>query len=318
MTDLIDTVQLQEISDSLIQLFEVTLPSGTVAYLHKGLEEGVTSVFFPNKEGTAINEYVTIPIEVVGVKTSSTGRIPRPTLSMANIPSLTRNQSSNEQLGPDLLVDEGLNSNEDLIGMRVDYRITLGKYLSASAGEAPTPAVEFPSQTYVIDRVSAESNIAVEFELASPMDVEGVKLPARNVIGRYCPWKYQGYYLDGDGGCVWDLDSRNRFFTQSNSAIDTSGINAWSSDNATYVSGTRVKTVETGTYAGEYTRIWEALRDVPLNRNPVTSKSYWKRIDVCGKLIESCKVRFQETISGDTDTNARLPFGGFPGTRKIK
>lgn len=317
MTDLIDTVQLQSVGDSLIQLFEITLPSDSIAYLHKGLDEGVESIFFPNKQGTAINEYSTIPIQITGVKTTASGAMARPILAMANVPALTRNQASNEELGPDILAEEGINANEDLIGMRINYRVTLGKYLSASAGETPTAPVEFPSQTYVIDRVTSENNLVVEFELASPVDVEGVQIPARNVIGRYCPWKYQGYYLDRDGGCVWDLDSRNRFYTRSNSTIDTSSINTWSSDNSTYVAGTRVKTEETVNDIN-YVRIWEALTDVPINRSPTVSKSYWKRIDVCGKLIESCKVRFQEVVDGETDTNARLPFGGFPGTRKIK
>ena len=37
MSDLIDTVQLQETADTLVTLFEITLPSGTIVYFFDGL-----------------------------------------------------------------------------------------------------------------------------------------------------------------------------------------------------------------------------------------------------------------------------------------
>ena len=51
-----------------------------------------------------------------------------------------------------------------------------------------------------------------------------------------------------------------------------------------------------------------------------TGSNYWKaddtsttnaNEDVCGKRLESCKLRF-------SGTNANLPFGGFPGAGQIK
>ena len=49
MTDLIDTVQLQEIDDSYVELFDVTLPSGTKVYLINGLDDGQNNIYFPQK-----------------------------------------------------------------------------------------------------------------------------------------------------------------------------------------------------------------------------------------------------------------------------
>ena len=44
MSDLIDTVQLQETADALVTLFEVTLPSGTIAYFFNGLDDGTNNI----------------------------------------------------------------------------------------------------------------------------------------------------------------------------------------------------------------------------------------------------------------------------------
>jgi len=64
---------------------------------------------------------------------------------------------------------------------------------------------------------------------------------------------------------------------------------------------------------------------------PSATSKYWMRADVCGKLLSSCKARYQgvfhnsssNTTHGysksDTfDTEVSLPFGGFPGTRKFR
>ena len=60
------------------------------------------------------------------------------------------------------------------------------------------------------------------------MDVEGVTIPGRMVIGKYCPWKYQGHALNEEGGCTWPLDSRGRFFDETDTLItrDISTISA--------------------------------------------------------------------------------------------
>ena len=44
MSDIIDTVQLQETEDALVTLFEITLPSGTVAYFFDGLDDGTNNI----------------------------------------------------------------------------------------------------------------------------------------------------------------------------------------------------------------------------------------------------------------------------------
>lgn len=334
MSNIIDTVQLQSTEEVLVELFDITLPNGTLVHFVNGLNEGTDSIYFPSKtldtnsqsptyNKYPLKEYIAIPIEVSGIETAGSGAANRPTLNIANIPVLSRSLSNDETVLQDVLETEGINNNEDLLGSRVVIRRTfLSKTYTSSSTSPSTSPVEFPSQTYIFDRVGAENNVIVEFELASPMDIEGVRLPNRVVVGKYCPWRYQGHFIENeqneaskDGGCTWPLDSNGRFFDVNNNIItkDISTISLWS-NSATYSANDKVKTT-----TNNHTQIWIALRAVPANKDPEKQKSYWKRLDVCGKTLESCKVRFQGN-NNNTDLNTAyvLPFGGFPGSRQFR
>ena len=65
------------------------------------------------------------------------------------------------------------------------------------------------------------------------------------------------------------------------------------------------------------------------NITPENGSSYWNRGDVCGKLLQSCKMRYQAIGSTSAtgqnllpsdllDTSKILPFGAFPGSRKFR
>jgi lambda family phage minor tail protein L len=341
MSDIIDTVQLQETAESLVTLFEITLPSGTVAYFFDGLDDGTNNIYFPEKTITnsayVLKEYIAIPIGIEGIESSSSGASNRPTLSVANIPILSRSISSNsdgaddEKNILDILNSEGITNNEDLLTSKVVIRRTLfGKTYTSSDSNPSAAPVEFPSQTYIIDRVSAENNIMVQFELANPMDIEGVRLPSRVVIGKYCPWRYQGHFLPNstgtsskDGGCTWALDSNGRFFDKDDNVI-TKNISSIPTYNAATTNTTRALGYKTKTITNGHTEIWQTIRVVPAEvsngqYNPRSSKAYWQRLDVCGKTLNSCKIRFQGNNTDDSLNSVFvLPFGGFPGAKQFK
>lgn len=341
MSDIIDTVQLQETAESLVTLFEITLPSGTVAYFFDGLDDGTNNIYFPEKTITnsayVLKEYIAIPIGIEGIESSSSGASNRPTLSVANIPILSRSISSNsdgaddEKNILDILNSEGITNNEDLLTSKVVIRRTLfGKTYTSSDSNPSAAPVEFPSQTYIIDRVSAENNIMVQFELANPMDIEGVMLPSRVVIGKYCPWRYQGHFLPNstgtsskDGGCTWALDSNGRFFDKDDNVI-TKNISSIPTYNAATTNTTRALGYKTKTITNGHTEIWQTIRVVPAEAsngqyNPRSSKAYWQRLDVCGKTLNSCKIRFQGNNTDDSLNSVFvLPFGGFPGAKQFK
>lgn len=292
MSEIIDTVQLQEVDDSLVDLYELEVRGETI-YLYGGLDGGASVQF---SDGSQLNEYFEFPIELEGIDMSSDGAASRPTLRIANVISLIGLMNNDASEIGNEAAYLGIVKNEDLIGAKITRRRTLGKYL----GQAGSP-VEFPKQIFILDRISSENNVVVEFELASPFDVEGVKLPARVVIGKYCPWKYQGASDSPPcGGCTWPKDSRGLYLDINDDPI---------TGHTVYNNGTTYFAQDKVSYNDN---IYRCVRD-NVGNQPDKSPAYWVRIDLCGKTISSCKARFQ-----NTNTNAPLPFGGFPGSRKFK
>lgn len=83
-------------------------------------------------------------------------------------------------------------------------------------------------------------------------------------------------------------------------------------------------------YSNEVWRIARSHTSSATTAPSATSK-YWVRADACGKLLSSCKARYQAIFhdsssdathgfsKSDTfNTEVALPFGGFPGTRKFR
>jgi len=319
MTDLIDAVQDDSIDDSFVELFEVSVPDSTTYYLFNGLDDGTDKIEFRQ------NDYVAIPIQIEGIEMSATGAASRPTLSVANIPALTKNLNSNEELLQDIREALNFETNDDLIGTRVIYHRTLKSNTDNNSATSP----EFPPQVFYIDRIAAENNLFVAFELASPFDIEGAKLPHRVVIGKYCPWQYQGVQLGLGGGCTWPLNNqpfadpngKGLYFESDDDLISrdltqTAAINVWAAGTS-YTPGNKAFTTDT-VNGYTHTRVWEALFS-STGKDPRTYRKYWKRIDLCSKTLTGCKKRFQGNYSGSTlDQNVSLPFGGFPGSKKFK
>lgn len=352
MTDLIDTVQLQEIDDELVELFDVTLPGydsdgGNGNYfLFNGFDENNSQISFNSKN------YSALPIQITGIEINSAGAHSRPTLTIANIPALTANLEVDvSEPGDVTTLDEmrqlatagilEFDTNDDLVGTKVVYRKTLVSKLAS--GE------EFPAQTFFIDRIASETNLLVTFELASPMDVEGAKIPARMVIGQYCPWQYQGIVQGFGGGCSWSQHNflpaadtavveykdtgQRRYFKKDDTEIILTTGGGFTSDLVSHNSGQYDSTHEYSAGNIVYTEetgntdvfknakfIWEALT-TSTGKDPRYTRRYWKRIDLCGKTLNSCKIRYQgsSTVGDATlDKTVPLPFGGFPGSKKYR
>lgn len=77
--------------------------------------------------------------------------------------------------------------------------------------------------------------------------------------------------------------------------------------------------------------VWRATVAHTSNNDnaPEAGAAFWVRADFCGKLLQSCKIRYQAvgatTATGNNfipstelSTKAILPFGAFPGTRKFR
>lgn len=397
MTDVIATdLQGQQIESPVVDLFELTLPSGSVVYFHPGKDDDLSDIQFKTKEPNSsgnytVNSYTAIPAALDGMEIQADGAIARPTISIANV-------------GTTVLTGNSSLKYSDLVGQTIVKRQTLAKYLvggSAYDNTATTPPMELTSVKYKIDRISQETNVAIVFELAVAYDLEGIQLPRRRVVGKYCSWMYQGQNLYGKGGCNASLsgeytnevdggDTTSTFYTDidNNFLVKISDINFASIANwlqltnytkdSEYVktdSGTRAwqcindhfsgnttnhptnsrsgsdywaevrpyaEYANTGTYAVGYLvrhsitinnktvkAIFECLiaHTSSSSTIPELGSPYWKRIDLCGKTLQSCKCKFNTKAKnsglnsslpgGHKIDNSPLPFGGFPSTGRF-
>jgi len=120
-------------------------------------------------------EYEPIPIIATGFDRTTKGQIPQPELQVSNIFGTLSGLIA---------------SLDDLIGVKVYRRRTLAKYLGNFSTNDYT--TYFPTDIYYIERKVAETNMSVTFQLASPLDLEGIQLPRRVVTHNHCLWEYRG------------------------------------------------------------------------------------------------------------------------------
>jgi lambda family phage minor tail protein L len=90
-----------------------------------------------------------------------------------------------------LTVNETTTGN-DLTGATVTRIRTLAKFLDAVNFADGTNATadntaEFPQEIYVVDRKATETREVVEFELAAPTDLAGVRIPGRQATRSIFP-----------------------------------------------------------------------------------------------------------------------------------
>ena len=366
MTTLIDAVQKQDPGSALVELFELELSSSSTLYFSAAVEADLTTVQFRDKVSPyTARTYTAIPIEMKGIERKTDGASARPTLTVANILSTFRDAI-------------GTLTNKDLVGKRLVRRTTLQKYLYGESGDA-SPPIEFPTEKFIIDRIASEDKLSINFELAAASDLEGVNLPSRIVVGKYCSWEYQGAISNSRGGCIWPSNSKvlvagteykayfnikdepivsqSLSFTAYNSGTAytendwvTHGGNAWRSNSASHTGNTPAYGSTFWTRAWPYTvydaskadyaydkddhtyvesgdTIWRTVRaNTPAGQTPAVGSNYWVRGDLCGKILGSCKCRFQfQPDSGNSNlpsvnknTEKVLPFGGFPGSEKYR
>lgn len=184
--------EIQKLNPSaIIELFELDTtiyPGGSIFRFHAGVNGNLMNLTWGG------NEYVPMPIEADGFEWRGSGPLPRPRVRVANVTGL---------------LGAAVREMSDLIGCKVTRRRTFAKYLDAvnfPGGVNPTadPTAEFTRDVFFVNRKTSENKFMVEFELASLLDVQGIKLPRRVVVPNACPWKYRSAECGYTGGPVAD------------------------------------------------------------------------------------------------------------------
>lgn len=127
------------------------------------------------------NAYSAWPYELTGIEWDGQGQSPQPRLEVANI------DGSISALCLQL---------QNLFGAKIIEWTTFRQYLPD--GDDPDPQMYF-RQAWYITRKSGENQGSVTFELASPADFAGQKIPRRQ-IHSLCHWAMNGGYRGPDCG----------------------------------------------------------------------------------------------------------------------
>jgi len=290
----------------LINLLNLVNPQ-TIFRFHNEPKLGLNTIYWQG------NAYTAIPIKAEGFDITSQGTLPTPKLSFSvseeNMPIMTTIRQRMQQLG-------------DLSGAKVTRRRTFAKYLDREnflnlvvpEGFTPNRYVELPPDIFYIDRKSAENRFVIEFELATLLEVEGIKLPSRMCIEGKCVWQYRGE------GCLYERNANK-------TSLHGDGILPATADNLYTVNNEKIEDIvgrkpnyrgewKLGTlyFKGDWVYIEKAglkYHFVSKGDNPLVGPPnllYWSA-DQCSKTVLGCELRWGK--------NTSLPFGGFPGVNRI-
>ena len=166
---------LQSINPSaIIELFTLQLSTAlhganTIYRFHAG-----SNLNANGKIVWAGNEYLRFPIQASGFAFQK-GQLPRPKIAISNATGL---------ISSILLSVNETTAGNDLTGATVTRIRTLAKFIDAvnfadGTNATADPSAEFPQEIYSIDRKASENRELVEFELAAPTDLAGVRIPGR-------------------------------------------------------------------------------------------------------------------------------------------
>ena len=173
------SIELQKLEpSSIIEVFQLDASSfgGDIYYFHAGTNGLRQNIVWQGQE------YVAFPVQITGFEFTAGGQLPRPKMLVANVTGV---------------ITALVLAYQDLLGAKVTRKRTMAKYLDGinfDGGVNPTEdqTAEFPDDIYFIEHKAGENKQAVEFTLSASFDVQGVKIPRRQIIQNVCPWKYRG------------------------------------------------------------------------------------------------------------------------------
>ena len=174
---------LQDINPSaIIELFTLQLSTAlhgdnTIYRFHAGSNLNANGQIVWNG-----NAYLRFPVQASGFAFQR-GQLPRPKISISNATGL---------VSAILLSVNETTTGNDLTGATVTRIRTLAKFIDAvnfadGTNATADPTAEFPQEVYSIDRKSTETREVVEFELAAPTDLAGVRIPGRQATRSIFP-----------------------------------------------------------------------------------------------------------------------------------
>lgn len=252
--------------------------------------------------------YSPIPVETEGFEINGNGQVPRPKIRVAN---------------KDYFITKLLTDNNDFLHAKLIRKRTFVKYLDDKNfdggnpwGEADSSA-ELSNDTFLFSQKTAENKSFVEFELTSPLDMEGFDLNNRLVLSRYCPWRYRGAGCNYAGPPIEteDLQPIEIFGTEFEPLFNSPGtinptIAAEWAIGREYKSGNLALITHSGIQLDpldamgltQYYKDWFSCRvdhTASAENKPYGTNTFWLK-DGCSKRLSACRKRF-----GNVGTNGK-------------
>ena len=187
-------VELNKLNpSSIIELFELELTVGL--HIPTGNPNNLDTVFRfhaganLNNFGQVIfngNSYQRVAVKAEGFENTSTGTIPRPTLTFSNLGGITKDTTV-MTMSDFLNVVNTVTPGNDLLNAKLTRLLPLASALdnaNFATGTNPfgTPSTDrLRDRIYFIDRKAVENRQVVQFELVNRLDMQNKKIPARIV-----------------------------------------------------------------------------------------------------------------------------------------
>ncbi len=163
-----------------VELFDIDASNfgeGILRFTASGFDDdgmgGLQNIFFDG------NEYEALPIEADGFEWNGKGVQPTPTLTLSSIKKVIRNL---------------LYSTNGLVGAQVTRRITFDRFLDGH--EEPDADAVICKDIFNVERMESMNKVFSKLQLATILDIEGVKFPGGQLIRNTCINTYR-HYVDG-------------------------------------------------------------------------------------------------------------------------
>jgi len=187
-------VELNKLNpSSIIELFELELTVGL--HIPKDNPNNLDTVFRFHAGANLNNfgqirfngnSYQRVAVKVEGFENTSTGTIPRPTLTFSNLGGITKDTTV-MTMSDFLNVVNTVTPGNDLLNAKLTRLLPLASALdnaNFATGTNPfgTPSTDkLRDRIYFIDRKAVENRQIVQFELVNRLDMQNKKIPARIV-----------------------------------------------------------------------------------------------------------------------------------------
>ena len=229
----------------------------------------------------------------------------------------------------------------DLAGIRIPSRVVIGKYCpwqyTAASTENANPggACIWKTHSQYSYTDSGATKVGHVF-----VTVDDEPLMKKSSMGSTA-WSSSSTYGLDDFVVSNYIYYRSRIPNNTNNAV-TSGVHwtlcrdytIWSDhdmDEDTF--SINADDPRKNDYVFHSNTVWRCIKAhvASTDFTPKLGSKHWVRADVCGKLLKSCKLRYQAQrktsntgvatnllVSDVVNTDSELPFGGFPGSRKFR